>query len=84
MYSYNESLKKKIIGAKLRGDQRLVQPWWLGGDFDPAEQESDECIRCGCSMWIRDGREPQDDPDLNVCDPCAQSLMAEMWSRLNS
>lgn len=62
---------------------RLVQPWWLRDDFDPAEQDSDECVRCGCSMSIRDGREPQDDPELNVCDPCAQDLVAEMWSRLN-
>jgi hypothetical protein len=65
-------------------DQLVVQPWWLRGGFDPAEQEPDECTRCGCSMAIRDGREPQDDPELNVCDPCAQDLVAEMWSRLNA
>ena len=63
-------------------DQRLVQPWWLGADFDPNEA-SDECVRCHCSMSMKDGREPQDNPELNVCDPCAQDLVAEMWSRLN-
>lgn len=55
-----------------------ASPHWVRLAFDPEEPE---CVRCGTSMYLRDGGEWEDREEYNLCHQCALLVIHEMRSR---
>lgn len=47
--------------------------------FDPDEPE---CVRCGKSMYLRDGCEWEEREEYNLCHGCALMVIHEMRSNV--
>jgi hypothetical protein len=35
-------------------------------------------------MQLLEGREWADEPEMNLCDPCAQKKLSEAWSKISA
>lgn len=55
----------------------MVRAHWVRFQFDPEEPE---CVRCGTSMYLRDGCEWEDREEYNLCHDCALTVIHEMRS----
>lgn len=65
-----------FLGISSNKKQRPAgrKPWAKYPPHDD-ENEPKECVHCGGTMSLRDGREWDDRPDFNVCDDCAREVI---------